>query len=550
MAASYSICEACLRGNTHSEGFSWCSDCEEILCNGCDNAHRILKLTLSHHLVPLAEIPEVPNFIPEIQQCDAHPDHILCAYCTFHDEVCCKACLIDKHRSCDEIKTLDEASKDIQSSVLFEDIVRTIPDLLKTIQSVKESRQQNKEAISVQELDIKDSISKFKMEILRHLDVVEGSLIADLARMKEESLSRLDNELEEIENMNQSVLNHQNNLNFTISHCSRSKLFLLMEKLKHDVSSHENEILKMVADAKDLKINLKFNTSDIESLLYSSASLDITEEQCDVKHKSILQKKAQYVPSTINLDLKSFISMPKRSAITGIEITKENDILICDWQNDKLLIYTEDGSFIAEPPLDGGDPYGIALVPNQDEVVITMPHSKCIQYFDTKNRKMTKRFNTKGLHYGIQVLNTSLVVGEMGKIMVLSMNGDYMYTIPYKPIANMVRFIHRRSNDSIIFTDSKNVHCITLDGKKIFEYSNTETARGVDVDRYGHVYITDKDRKSVLQISPDGKDASVVLNESDSIGEPLAIRFSRDYCRLYVGSNQSKLLALFNCKWI
>jgi hypothetical protein len=57
----------------------------------------------------------------------------------------------------------------IQSSVLFEDIVRTIPDLLKTIQSVKESRQQNKETITDQELDIKDSISKFKVEILRHL---------------------------------------------------------------------------------------------------------------------------------------------------------------------------------------------------------------------------------------------------------------------------------------------------------------------------------------------------------------------------------------------
>jgi hypothetical protein len=55
---------------------------------------------------------------------------------------------------------------------------------------------------------------------------------------------------------------------------------------------YENEILKMVTDAKDLKINLKFDTSDIESLLYSSASLDITEEQCDVKHKSIIQKKA------------------------------------------------------------------------------------------------------------------------------------------------------------------------------------------------------------------------------------------------------------------
>jgi hypothetical protein len=49
-----------------------------------------------------------------------------------------------------------------------------------------------------------------------------------------------------------------------------------------------------------------------------------------------------------------------------------------------------------------------------------------------------------------------------------------------------------------------------------------------------HVYITDKESKSVLQISPDGKDASVVLNESDSIGEPLAIRFSRDYCRHHV----------------
>jgi hypothetical protein len=85
----------------------------------------------------------------------------------------------------------------------------------------------------------------------------------------------------------------------------------------------------------------------------------------------------------------------------------------------------------------------------------------------------------------IQVLNTSLVVGEMGKIIVLSMDGDYMYTIPYKPIVNMVRFIHRRSNDGEIWSTL----LLSLSVMYTWPYLSTSTPRAVSVFEYSKIFL-------------------------------------------------------------
>lgn len=545
---SQRVCEPCFRGDRHSTGFSWCSDCEEVLCEGCDKAHRISKPSKSHQLVDLQVLPQIPETLVDVQFCDKHPGKILDAYCTFHDDVLCQTCVITMHRSCESIKTIEEVSKNIKSSVLFEDLTKALPALLQTSILLKENLEHNREEVGVHETKIKQSIIQLRAKINVYLDNFESSILTDLSKLRDQSLSNLDKEIKDIANITESVCKHQKDLNFTAAHGSDKKLFLLLEKLKHDVSTVETKIQEIIPVTENVFIKLEIST-DIESLVSSFASVSIETKPCAVKYHPVIQTSAQVAPPGVKLEFRYFLNVLEKSAITGIETTNDDKLLLCDWQNDKLLIYKTDGTFISEAQVDG-DPYGIALLPAKDEAVLTMPNAKNIKYFDTKQLKISKGYLTARKYYAIQVISDVLVVGAEKAIDMISMEGKYLRGIPYYNIVNIVRFIKHIADDTIVFTDSKHVHCIMLNGTKVFDAFCTSEARGVEVDKYGNVYIADKEKKSIWRLTDGGQNSSVILDESDSIGEPLALRFIYDFRQLYVGSNDSKLLAIFNCKWV
>jgi hypothetical protein len=40
-----------------------------------------------------------------------HKDMVLDFYCSDHDDICCKSCIADEHRTCGKLKPLDVAAK-------------------------------------------------------------------------------------------------------------------------------------------------------------------------------------------------------------------------------------------------------------------------------------------------------------------------------------------------------------------------------------------------------------------------------------------------------
>jgi hypothetical protein len=45
---------------------------------------------------------------------------ILDFYCSDHDDICCKSCIADVHRTCGKIKPLDVAAKGVKSAIMFD----------------------------------------------------------------------------------------------------------------------------------------------------------------------------------------------------------------------------------------------------------------------------------------------------------------------------------------------------------------------------------------------------------------------------------------------
>jgi hypothetical protein len=55
-----------------------------------------------------------------------------------HDDICCKSCIADEHRTCGKIKPLDVAAKGVKSAIMFEDFASEVKYLIDTASKVRE----------------------------------------------------------------------------------------------------------------------------------------------------------------------------------------------------------------------------------------------------------------------------------------------------------------------------------------------------------------------------------------------------------------------------
>ncbi|CAG2185949.1 unnamed protein product [Mytilus edulis] len=321
-SADQHVCEPCSRGETVSSGYSWCSDCEEILCDVCDKSHRVNKLTLSHNLTEIRELPFIPKeTVINFRLCGNHPEKIVDFYCAFHDVVCCQTCIAESHRACQQVKVIDDVSGGIKSSALVEDASKAVSSLLKTFQSVIENRNSNKESVFLQEPIIKTSIAKLKQDLLQHVESLEKSLLSELSKLKSEAASQLDTDLAKTKSKSKRWQKIKQELDFNIEHGSNNQLFRLVQNLKNKISDEETKLEENLT--RTMNFDLKyFVKEDLCNIISSHCKINIANQHCGISHRSHLHTKAQFVPAVLSFTPTNSIdlSLHGTCAISGIEI--------------------------------------------------------------------------------------------------------------------------------------------------------------------------------------------------------------------------------------
>jgi hypothetical protein len=66
--------------------------------------------------------------------------------------------------------------------------------------------------------------------------------------------------------------------------------------------------------------------------------------------------------------------------ITGIAVSNENNVLLCDYTKHQLLLFDEEGNYLSCLPLTSG-PWDVAIS-NQNTAFVTMPTEQCILQVD------------------------------------------------------------------------------------------------------------------------------------------------------------------------
>ncbi|CAG2197881.1 unnamed protein product [Mytilus edulis] len=157
MAAKY--CEPCTARGKTPKAFQWCTECEEALCSECTEAHKVQKMSQSHHLV---EIGKIPNKINLSYNCSKHQQLPFDYFCVDHDVICCKECLPKDHRACKNVTSIDNASKNSKQSQSFLDYNEQLSFISEALEKLKKNRKENSSRIELEESKIRKEIAKAK----------------------------------------------------------------------------------------------------------------------------------------------------------------------------------------------------------------------------------------------------------------------------------------------------------------------------------------------------------------------------------------------------
>lgn len=298
--SSIPFCEPCQRENNSSEAVSWCCDCMESLCQNCNNAHRINKITLSHTLKKIEDMPpDVSSNLTAQKYCPLHSDLIVDLYCAYHDALCCRSCMTEKHRGCDRMQSLDTVAKGIKHSPLLHTLTKDMEEDIQLLKKITQNRTENLKRLDKQKDDIQKSIAAIKQNIIDRLEALEHALLSELSTVHLLKSSNIEKQEEKISGLIEKVNEHKKELDYVKEYGSNSQVFITLHNLKTSTTEERKQIKVLIHSFKDINI-LYIHPKNQESYLTTLGTLTTKLDPCNQLSSDQKTKKDNYTLPLIN----------------------------------------------------------------------------------------------------------------------------------------------------------------------------------------------------------------------------------------------------------
>ncbi|CAG2219324.1 unnamed protein product [Mytilus edulis] len=544
MAAQY--CEPCTaRGKTPS-AFQWCTECEEALCSECTEAHKVQKMSRSHHLV---EIGKIPNKIDLSYNCSKHQHLLFDYFCVDHDVICCKECLPKDHRACKNISSIDIASKRFKKSQSFLDFEEQLHFILETLEKMKKNRKENSSRLELEETKIRKEIAKAKENFIKRLESLEKSLLKQLTELNNKDMTVIKHHEKDIGELVKLTKAQKEALEFVRDHCSEKQAFVSIHSSKPILDDIENKVKQLTESFVDT--SLKFIEKHSKEYLTDIGSIELKETPSSVSTVPYKQRQSQ-VPIVLKQSITSLTYLydidmkgEELNVVTGITISDNNTLIICDAGTKKVYFCDKNDAYLSSIN-SPHQPWDITAIPGTTTAVMSCKSIPYIQLIDIDRQQILKQVEVKqGECYGVAATKENIYIGSKGKIYVLDLCGHFVRTIQLKNVDHYVNYISVCSNGNICYSYNNEVQCITSDGKPVFSYSSPDLrdARDIQIDDAGNIYVIGRNSQSIHKLTCSGTLLDILLN--DNLSKPFAFCFSKDLAKCYIANDGGSKVSVF-----
>ena len=235
-------------------------------------------------------------------------------------------------------------------------------------------------------------------------------------------------------------------------------------------------------------------------------------------------------------------------------------LVICDYENDRILLLDKVFVLIDKLELKIGSPYDMAVI-DHNNVITTVPMRKqivFIQIFPKMKAGKPKVIQLDGQCYGVCVsggkIYTSLAENSEGEVRILGLDGNLEKRITVNqdgtlPLRSPNYLAVSKTGKEIFVADwrADTVTCISVDGQIIYQCkdANVKGPRGVYVDAGNNVYVCGSDTNNVGIITADGRLWKSLASSKEGTLSPCSIAFRSSDRALVVGCSGGTKLCCF-----
>jgi hypothetical protein len=197
-------------------------------------------------------------------------------------------------------------------------------------------------------------------------------------------------------------------------------------------------------------------------------------------------------------------------------------------------------------------PWDIAIIPKAHRAVVTFAQGKLqIQFINlqtfTQDDKLITIPNSTNI-FGIAATNDNVIVGDLGRIHCLDIEGTYLRTLELST-GTETRYLSIGHTNKIYYSTLSSINSVHWDGTEEFSYTIPKESnhRKIAVDRNGNVYVAGKKTNTIQRLHSDGTVDCVVLNHGDGVKKPLSICFNKHCDKLYMANIHSCVVHVYAC---
>ena len=342
--------------------YGYCKDCYQFLCSDCHVFHDKFQVTKNHVILQGSSMPQSQaDKPPRFPRCDDHPTLVKDQFCCKHKSMVCSSCSSD-HRSC-IVQSIDCVCERISSSET-DSLYDAVKDLQDEARSVKLSLETNIKKLKSQRKSMLKEAQKLYDEIISNINKLYKEMQTDIETNCQSQILLMSQHQEKINAMIGKLDSSLTDIAMLQGKPIDTKVFLKIQENVNDtnqiackLSSLDGSMLFVnlsIVPAEITKLFLSFSLGSVSKSIKPHTKMVVNDLVFPSATLSPLMKVTkQTMPlSQMNVtkqcNYKTKLKINKRTCIiTGMSITEDGRILMADYGNSKVKLFSHELKFLS-----------------------------------------------------------------------------------------------------------------------------------------------------------------------------------------------------------
>jgi len=259
---------------------AYCTVCKIHLCTRCVHTHNKVPVTKSHKLLTGSAMPlftdssVLDTAFDQPEHCPDHQKEEIKFFCTKHTNLCCVACTVVQHQSCN-IEYIPDVSKEFASSEEYMKLVERIQDIERLVAQCQADIHRCKDTVDTMSKDEIGIFLSFKAEIIAFLNMREAQLLTEIQRRRDEDDSILQKLITQSESMKITTEKIKRKLHALESNPER--LFMWTKRFQDQVAGLQTAVKEIQKKTGYRKYEVQKDVT-VEAVLNSATGVATVED--------------------------------------------------------------------------------------------------------------------------------------------------------------------------------------------------------------------------------------------------------------------------------